>query len=101
MGKERGCTEGQGEGSSLEHREPDVGAWCQVPAWAGLGERDRGEQWLVTAVRLPGRWVLSFLVSPGDLLADYTWCGPAHEVRLAVANAVKTAGLADRAVGAA
>lgn len=68
---------------------------------AGLGERDRDEQWLVTAVRLPGRWVLSFLVSPGDLLADYTWCGPAHEVRWAVANAVKTAGLAHRAVGAA
>jgi hypothetical protein len=59
-----------------------------------MGERDAGEQWLITAVKLPARWVVSFLVSPDDRLGGYTWCGPAHQVRHAVAEAVRSAGLA-------
>ena len=62
---------------------------------AALGDRSDDEQWLVTAVRLPGRWVVSFLVSPEDRLAGHTWCGPAHEVRAAVQAALTSAGLAD------
>jgi hypothetical protein len=61
-----------------------------------MGDRDDHEQWLVTAVRLPARWVVSFLVSPGDKLGGYTWCGPAHQVRSAVEEALSAAGLASR-----
>jgi hypothetical protein len=60
---------------------------------AALGDRNEDEQWLVTAVKLPARWVVSFLVSPGDRLAGFTWCGPAHEVRTAVQDALRGAGL--------
>jgi len=60
---------------------------------AALGDRGDDEQWLVTAIRLPGRWVVSFLVSPRDRLAGFTWCGPAHEVRAAVQDALRGAGL--------
>jgi hypothetical protein len=59
-----------------------------------MGERDGSEPWLITAVRLPGRWVVSFLVSPGDRLGGYTWCGPAHQVRGAVQDALRMAGFA-------
>jgi hypothetical protein len=58
---------------------------------AAMGDRDDDEQWLVTAVKLPARWVVSFLVSPADRLGGYTWCGPAHEVREAVQNALRAA----------
>jgi hypothetical protein len=60
---------------------------------AALGERGDDEQWLVTAVRLPARWVVSFLVSPGDRLGGHTWVGPAHEVRAAVEEALHVFGL--------
>ena len=30
---------------------------------AALGDRANGEQWLISAVKLPARWVVSFLVS--------------------------------------
>jgi hypothetical protein len=59
---------------------------------AALGDRSDDEQWLVTAVKLPARWVVSFLVSPGDRLAGHTWCGPAHQVRAAVQEALHGAG---------
>jgi hypothetical protein len=65
---------------------------------AALGDRSDDEQWLITAVRLPARWVVSFLVSPHDRLAGYTWCGPAHEVRGAVQEALRSAGLAAAAL---
>ena len=61
---------------------------------AALGERSDDEQWLVTAVRLPTRWVVSFLVSPDDRLGGQTWVGPAHQVRSAVEEALRAAGLA-------
>lgn len=61
---------------------------------AAMGERDDHEQWLVTAVKLPARWVVSFLVSPDDRLGGHTWCGPAHQVRTAVQDALRAAGLA-------
>ena len=64
---------------------------------AALGDRNGDEQWLVTAVKLPARWVVSFLVSPADRLAGFTWCGPAHEVRAAVQDALRSAGLAPTA----
>jgi hypothetical protein len=60
---------------------------------AALGERNDDEQWLVTAVKLPTRWVVSFLVSPGDRLGGYTWCGPAHQIRRAVEDALAAAGM--------
>jgi hypothetical protein len=60
---------------------------------AALGDREDHEQWLVTAVKLPARWVVSFLVSPGDRLGGYTWCGPAHQIRSAVEDALQAAGL--------
>jgi hypothetical protein len=60
---------------------------------AALGERSDDEQWLVTAVKLPTRWVVSFLVSPGDRLGGYTWCGPAHQIRRAVEDALGAAGM--------
>jgi hypothetical protein len=60
---------------------------------AALGDRTDAEQWLVTAVKLPTRWVVSFLVSPGDRLGGYTWCGPAHQIRSAVEEALRAAGL--------
>jgi hypothetical protein len=59
---------------------------------AALGDRDEHEQWLVTAVKLPARWVVSFLVSPGDRLGGYTWCGPAHQVRAALEEVLRAAG---------
>lgn len=61
---------------------------------AALGDRNDDEQWLVTAVKLPARWVVSFVVSPGDKLGGYSWCGPAHQVRKAVEEALSGAGLA-------
>jgi len=64
---------------------------------AALGERSDDEQWLVTAVRLPARWVVSFLVSPGDRLGGHTWVGPAHQVRSAIDDALRAAGLTSRA----
>jgi hypothetical protein len=60
---------------------------------AALGDRADEEEWLITAVKLPARWVVSFLVSPDDRLGGYSWCGPAHQVRSAVDNAVRSAGL--------
>jgi hypothetical protein len=60
---------------------------------AALGERSDDEQWLVTAVKLPARWVVSFLISPGDQLGGHTWCGPAHGVRSAIEEALRAAGL--------
>src|SRR2546430_1077366 len=56
---------------------------------AALGDRSEDEQWLVTAVKLPARWVVSFLVSPEERLAGYTWCGPAHPVRAPVQDALQ------------
>lgn len=61
---------------------------------AVLGDRAEDEQWLISAVKLPARWVVTFLVSPGDRLAGHTWCGPAHQVRPAVEQALRAAGLA-------
>ena len=60
---------------------------------AALGDRADVEEWLITAVKLPARWVVSFLVSPDDRLGGYSWCGPAHQVRSAVENALRSAGL--------
>jgi hypothetical protein len=60
---------------------------------AALGDRADEEEWLITAVKLPARWVVSFLVSPGDRLGGYSWCGPAHQVRGAVQDAMRAAGL--------
>jgi hypothetical protein len=60
---------------------------------AALGDRGDEEQWLISAVKLPARWVISFLVSPDDRLGGYTWCGPAHQVRKAVEEALSSAGL--------
>jgi hypothetical protein len=62
---------------------------------AALGERADEEQWLISAVKLPARWVVSFLVSPDDRLAGYSWCGPAHQVRRAVEDALRMAGLSE------
>ena len=62
---------------------------------AALGARANEEQWLISAVKLPARWVVSFLVSPGDRLGGYTWVGPAHQLRSAVETALRTAGLGD------
>ena len=59
---------------------------------AALGERAREEQWLISAVKLPARWVVSFLVSPDDRLGGYTWVGPAHQVRAAVEDSLRNAG---------
>jgi hypothetical protein len=64
---------------------------------AALGDRREDEQWLVSAVKLPARWVVSFLVSPGDRLGGYTWCGPAHQLRAALEQALAVAGLAPAA----
>jgi len=64
---------------------------------AALGERGDEEQWLITAIKLPTRWVVSFLVSPGDRLGGYTWCGPAHQIRRAVEDALGAAGMRPRA----
>jgi hypothetical protein len=61
---------------------------------AALGDRGDEEQWLISAVKLPARWVVSFLHSPDDRLGGYTWCGPAHQVRTAIDEALRTAGLA-------
>ena len=60
---------------------------------AALGDRSDEEQWLVTAVKLPARWVVSFLITPDDRLAGHTWCGPAHQLRRAVEDAIRAAGL--------
>jgi hypothetical protein len=60
---------------------------------AALGDRGDEEEWLITAVKLPARWVVSFLVSPDDRLGGYSWCGPAHQVRSAVEEALRRAGL--------
>jgi len=49
----------------------------------------------VCAVKLPARWVVSFLVSPDDRLGGYTWVGPAHQVRAAVDMALRSAGLGE------
>jgi hypothetical protein len=62
---------------------------------AALGDRGDEEEWLITAVKLPARWVVSFLVSPDDRLGGYSWCGPAHQVRSAVENALRSAGLGE------
>ena len=62
---------------------------------AALGDRANGEQWLISAVKLPARWVVSFLVSPDDRLGGYTWVGPAHQVRAAVDMALRSAGLGE------
>lgn len=62
---------------------------------AAVGERGSEEQWLISAVKLPARWVVSFLVSPHDRLGGYTWVGPAHQLRAAVETALRTAGLGE------
>jgi hypothetical protein len=64
---------------------------------AALGDRADEEEWLITAVKLPARWVVSFLVSPDDRLGGYSWCGPAHQVRAAVQDAMRAAGLSSLA----
>ena len=56
----------------------------------------RSTFWLVTAVKLPARWVVSFLVSPDDRLGGYSWCGPAHQVRVAVEDALRNARIDER-----
>ena len=61
---------------------------------AALGDRANEEQWLISAVKLPARWVVSFLVSPDDRLGGYSWCGPAHQVRTAVEDAMLRSGFA-------
>ena len=61
---------------------------------AALGDRANEEQWLISAVKLPARWVVSFLVSPDDRLGGYSWCGPAHQVRVAVEDALRRSGFA-------
>ena len=60
---------------------------------AAMGDRGDEEQWLISAVKIPARWVVSFLVSPGARLDGHTWCGPAHQVRAAVKDALRAAGL--------
>ena len=62
---------------------------------AALGERGEDEQWLISAVKLPARWVVSFLASPDDRLVGYTWVGPAHQVRAALEDALRHAGLGE------
>jgi len=62
---------------------------------AALGDRVKEEQWLISAVKLPARWVVSFLVAPDDRLGGYTWVGPAHQVRAAVDMALRSAGLGE------
>ncbi|HZM50915.1 MAG TPA: hypothetical protein VFE68_10500 [Vicinamibacteria bacterium] len=62
---------------------------------AALGDRANEEQWLISAVKLPARWVVSFLVSPDDRLGGYTWVGPAHQVRAAIDMALRSAGLGE------
>ena len=62
---------------------------------AALGERANEEQWLISAVKLPARWVVSFLVSAVDRLGGYSWCGPAHQLRTAVETALRSAGLGE------
>ena len=62
---------------------------------AALGERANEEQWLISAVKLPARWVVSFLVSPDDRLGGYTWCGPAHQVRAAIEDVLRSEGLGE------
>ena len=62
---------------------------------AALGDRAHEEEWLVSAVKLPARWVVSFLVSPNDRLGGYTWCGPAHQVRAAIEDVLRSAGLGE------
>jgi hypothetical protein len=59
---------------------------------AALGDRAKDEQWLISAVKLPARWVVSFLVSPDDRLGGYTWVGPAHQLRAAVEDSLRKAG---------
>jgi hypothetical protein len=63
---------------------------------AALGNRANDGQWLISAVKLPARWVVTFLVSPGDRLAGYSWCGPAHQVRVAVEDALRNARIDER-----
>ena len=62
---------------------------------AALGDRANEGQWLISAVKLPARWVVSFLDSPDDRLAGYSWCGPAHQVRAAIDTALRSAGIGD------
>jgi len=62
---------------------------------AALGERANEEQWLISAVKLPARWVVSFLVSPDDRLDGYTWVGPAHQLRNAVEDSLRKAGFGE------
>jgi len=62
---------------------------------AALGDRGSEEQWLISAVKLPARWVVSFLVSPEDRLGGYSWCGPAHQVRAAVEDSLRKAGFCE------
>jgi hypothetical protein len=62
---------------------------------AALGDRANEEQWLISAVKLPARWVVSFLVSPEDRLGGYTWVGPAHQVRAAIEDALRMSGLGE------
>ena len=62
---------------------------------AALGDRVNEEQWLISAVKLPARWVVSFLVSPDDRLGGYTWVGPAHQVRAAVEDSLRKAGFGE------
>jgi hypothetical protein len=63
---------------------------------AALGDRASEEQWLISAVKLPARWVVSFLMSPDDRLSGFSWCGPAHQVRATVEEALRLAGLGER-----
>jgi hypothetical protein len=62
---------------------------------AALGDRADEEQWLISAVKLPARWVVSFLASPDERLVGYTWCGPAHQVRAALEEALRHARLGE------
>ena len=82
----------QGAGAS-DHLDGEGSRAVELCIRAALGERANEEQWLISAVKLPARWVVSFLVSPDDRLGGYTWCGPAHQVRSAIEDVLRGANL--------
>ena len=74
----------------VDRGAPDV----ELCIRAALGERPPAESWVVSAVRLSSGWVVTFPVSPGDRLTDFSWSGPTHRVRDAVKAALCGAGYA-------
>src|ERR1043165_4663880 len=89
---DRRAVEGRGRDMGTILVEGEGSRAVELCIRAVLGERPRDEQWIISAVKLPARWVVSFLVSPGDLLGGYTWCGPAHQVRAAIDDVMRSAG---------